>query len=564
MLLNYKKGLKERSLTIPTWSLVYNAIPVGMCTALGFNITFTLVSNPEQTSCYAPVPDTEPINSLVISLIQTVLYFVLYPFLGWLTDTYINRQRAMKISIVLCWFGSLLQLVSYCVQYGTCGHPTSFAKYGISLVALICLVIGTACYQVNILAYGLDQLFEKANSHIRSFIHWIIWAQYIGFLISYIAFVNGTVYQGELLLITGLIVFLACSVSLLCNQVIAHKFHPTPKLLQRNNPYHLVFQVLLYAKRHKSPQKRSALTYWENSIPNRISLGKSKYGGPFTTDEIENVKTFFRIIAVLVSTFGFFIPNYLLVNGVLPFVNVFNGATTDVDGFGSFVLWNCFNKIIIVAVPILELIILPLLPKLEYFVLNPHKWFGIACTFMLLTLLSMIVIDTVGYYVTSIEPFCFLTTFGITLNVSYFYYSIPLLFGSLANIIGTISILEFICSQAPINMSGMLTGTFYLIRGVFVAIGPYLQLPFSYVGSTEVGKITCSFWIILINIVISVVGFIVYMMIYRWYTSRKRGEEYNANVIVEEVYDNYLNVSYANFSSSEIFQAVSLNDVVDA
>ena len=563
MVLKYMKGLKDRRLTIPACCLVYNAIPVGMCIALGFNITFTLVSNPEPSSCYASVPDTKPTNSLVISLIQTCLYFVLYPILGWLTDTYINRQRAMKMSIVLCWLGSLLQVVSYCIQYGTCGLPTSFAKYGISLIALICLMIGTACYQVNILVYGLDQLFEKANSHVRSFIHWMVWAQFIGFLVSYIAFVNDTVYQGELLIITGLIVFIACTFAVFFDKAISHKFQPSPKLLQCNNPYKLVLRVLLYAKRHKTPQNRSALTYWENSIPSRISLGKSKYGGPFTEDEIENVKTFFKMVVVLVSTFGFFIPNYLLVNGVLPFVNVFSGATTDADGFGSFILWNCFNKIIIFVVPILELIILPLLPKLEYFFLSPHLWFGIACVLMLLTLLSMIVIDTVGYFVTSNEPpFCFLTTSGITLNISYFYYSIPLLLGSLANMIGTISILEFICSQAPINMSGMLTGCFYLIRGIYVAIGPYLQLPFSYVSSTEVGRITCSFWIILINIIICVVGLTVYVLIYRWYTNRKRGEEYNTNVTVEGVYDNYL-ISYVSVQdSSEIIQVVSIDDII--
>ena len=29
------------------------------------------------------------------------------------------------------------------------------------------------------------------------------------------------------------------------------------------------------------PERRSAFTYWEEDIPRRIDLGKSKYGGPF-------------------------------------------------------------------------------------------------------------------------------------------------------------------------------------------------------------------------------------------------------------------------------------------
>ena len=48
------------------------------------------------------------------------------------------------------------------------------------------------------------------------------------------------------------------------------------------------------------PVNRSALTYWEEDIPSRIDLGKSKYGGPFTTEQVENVKTFFKLLVVSV------------------------------------------------------------------------------------------------------------------------------------------------------------------------------------------------------------------------------------------------------------------------
>ena len=57
-----------------------------------------------------------------------------------------------------------------------------------------------------------------------------------------------------------------------------------------------------------SPENRSAFTYWENKIPSQVDLGKSKYGGPFSEEDVENVKTFWRIVVVLLSTFGLFIP----------------------------------------------------------------------------------------------------------------------------------------------------------------------------------------------------------------------------------------------------------------
>ena len=46
-------------------------------------------------------------------------------------------------------------------------------------------------------------------------------------------------------------------------------------------------------------------SYWEEDIPPRIDLSKSKYGGPFTTEEVEDVKTFLLLLLVLVSFFGF-------------------------------------------------------------------------------------------------------------------------------------------------------------------------------------------------------------------------------------------------------------------
>uniref|UniRef100_A0A1X7VDS3 Uncharacterized protein n=1 Tax=Amphimedon queenslandica TaxID=400682 RepID=A0A1X7VDS3_AMPQE len=41
-------------------------------------------------------------------------------------------------------------------------------------------------------------------------------------------------------------------------------------------------RILCYARKHKYPENRSALTYWEEEAPSRLNLGKDKYGGPFT------------------------------------------------------------------------------------------------------------------------------------------------------------------------------------------------------------------------------------------------------------------------------------------
>jgi len=60
-------------------------------------------------------------------------------------------------------------------------------------------------------------------------------------------------------------------------------------------------QELCIPMNYKYPRQRSAFTYWEDKIPSRIDLAKSKYGGPFTTEQVEDVKTFFRILVIIFS-----------------------------------------------------------------------------------------------------------------------------------------------------------------------------------------------------------------------------------------------------------------------
>ena len=54
--------------------------------------------------------------------------------------------------------------------------------------------------------------------------------------------------------------------------------------------------VLNFARKNRYPRNRSALTYWEDNFPSRLDLGKEKYGGPFTEEGVENVKTFLMLI----------------------------------------------------------------------------------------------------------------------------------------------------------------------------------------------------------------------------------------------------------------------------
>ena len=74
--------------------------------------------------------------------------------------------------------------------------------------------------------------------------------------------------------------------------------------------------MIQFARKHKCPVQRSAFTYNNDYIPSRIDFAKERYGGPFTTEQVENVKTFFRILLVLLAlgpTFALEVPASFLV-----------------------------------------------------------------------------------------------------------------------------------------------------------------------------------------------------------------------------------------------------------
>ena len=522
-------------MNLPAWLLVLFTIVAGLCLPISFNITSSLVTNAEKSSCFEAIPDVDVTIQDILYGFEATILAVLFPLIGWLTDTIIGRERAINLSLWSCWCGILLQCISYCIQYGTCGLPANIAKYGISGVALLLLTIGFAGLLTNIPPYGLDQLRDKPNTHARAFIHWAVWGFVLG---AGIGIGTGSSNDSEFVLITGIIIFLFISVAL-CLHACFYNYYELVGT-QKNNPYKIVYNVLNYALYHKSPENRSAFTYWENKIPSRVDLGKNKYGGPFSEEDVENVKTFWRIVAVLLSTFGFFIPYYhVITSGVVRYINTFEGATTALNGQGPYTLYLGLDSQIILLVPLFELVIIPLFPKIEYFILKALRAIGVSYILILIALLCMIVLDLVGHIMTPGDVVC-ATSLPSTrddfVQISFLYYSIPLVFSGLADALINLYVMEFIISQAPANMSGMIVGTFWFLRTLYINIGG--MFIFWNIGGP--GRISCSFWVLLLQIGICIIGMIIYIFIARWYQRRRKDEDYEVHVVVKATYDHIL------------------------
>ena len=210
---------------------------------------------------------------------------------GWLADTRIGRYKVVCISIWITWIAAVLAMISSVTVYSSQNYR-DINKIVLNVVLCI-MGVGFGGFLVNIIQFGLDQLHDALTTEIKSFIVWYVWTMNSqGVLMYYIYECTREKYSVFRLLFVCANLSLAMILLSTCN-------HCLIKEPIQQNSLKVIYKVIRYAIRNKYPRQRSAFTYCEDELPSRIDFGKSKYGGPFTTEHVEDVKTFLRFIPLI-------------------------------------------------------------------------------------------------------------------------------------------------------------------------------------------------------------------------------------------------------------------------
>ena len=140
---------------------------------------------------------------------------------------------------------------------------------------------------------GLDQIAGASTTNIVSYVVWYFWTIFCGYsasdILVPILYKCSYLQIMEAQMIMSMLSALLLSVALILDFCFHHNLIKEPVTV---NPVSLIFNVLKYAAKHKYPVQRSAFTYCEDEQPTRLDYGKSEYGGPVTTEQVEDVKTF--------------------------------------------------------------------------------------------------------------------------------------------------------------------------------------------------------------------------------------------------------------------------------
>ena len=460
---------------------------------------------------------------------------------GWIADVSFGRYRVMYLSMWITWASLILATMSSVLTRTVDSYTSNIYSY-VNGVLWSMMVVGFGGFQANVIQLGIDQLHDASTDEIASFIFWYIWTyDSSGFVIYFILGCLPKQYWIVWQLVMCIYLSIALSSMLMFN-------HWLVKESVTQNPFKLVYSVVRYVIKHKHPECRSAFTYCEDEPPSRVDFGKSKYGGPFTTERVEDVKTFLRLIGVMfVGTMmsGVIFASWQLLANMLYML-------TDISNTKDESLLKCYSKeafieilanSCVVMFPLYELFIYPSFHRcLE--MMKSHWKFILGVLLLIADIIALLVIETVGRY-KYLESTNYNTTIPcighgtLSTSMDFRWMAIPLFLHSLSASVFGIGAIEFIASQAPYSMRGLIMGTAYCMFALCAAVGIGISIPFTrQLSIWGTGIISCGFWYALLLLVVEVLAGFMFTAIQKWYKKRKREDVLpNEHIFAERYYD---------------------------
>ena len=456
---------------------------------------------------------------LVSNTIGIAAFIISAIISGWLAGTKIGRAKVVQAGIILSWIGALLFTVDDILTQLQVAKSTVLFQLNY-FISVITTGIGGALFVPNIIQFGLEQMPDASSDALTAFISWFTIVCYLGLgasetlrsLFICLNVAHDTHRTFTSLVRVTLLSIAMCSKFLFRHWLIDHR--------QNHNPLKTVYRVLRFAKQHKYPVNRSAFTYCEDEIPSRIDLGKSKYGGPFTTEEVEDVKTFFRIIAIfVVLTFSVITVTPAAFVEFPPF---------DVECYVQFIYRS--NGLLIVAIFVtFEYAIYPFIKR--RYRLNMLKTIGF---FLLLSFCFSV----------SLLTSTLLQKFGL-LDLNTFVRTHPWIIALpkwliyISSFIFMRTLMQFIYSQAPEHMKSF----FVFWAWCFLSLIGVPEIGFTnkvnVINLCSKNK-NCGVYIASAVAPLNLLVFVVYCCVARWYKRRERDEPCNERARIEEIYGRHV------------------------
>ena len=454
--------------------------------------------------------------TILFAILYCLIYFF-YPFFGVLADLKTGRYNIIITGVAFSFtswiIGGLAGIVRlYFVDF----NALFLTLFGLSYVLQ---VIGYCCFRSNVIQFNIDQLVGASADELSATINW----HSLNIpLVSFISNIGKCSVGKYFVMVSYVVSGVAVSTVIISNSLFKHRLDTTPHII---NPVKLIAKVLNYARKNKYPRNRSAFTYWEKDYPSRLDLGKEKYGGPFTEEKVEDVKTFLRLMPLLVCIIGLPVCSSLS--------NTYSSHHRDLHFTSCFLTNNSIHSLVsTILILLYQWVIYPCLFK---YIPSMLKRIGLGLVFAISTPLYYVILYTCHDY------------FNVNIT-SYQAIIIPqILYGISFSFIYPIS-LEFIIAQSPHQMRGFMVGLWYAAIGIGYVINITVKFPFNCEEDINCKSL---YYYVVMTITVFVI-LIVFLILAKRYKLRVRGNEVNIHLIAEEHYERYFDQEYKVEDSREM------------
>ena len=517
------------------WILVLHGITTISTTFMNYSTTLLLISKSE------------------LIMLECVLsgIYVLFPILAYLGERF-YRYRMMISGIIVTMISYFFYIILLIVEaaIGDNKGEEFFVYAKIMLVATA--VCGKGLYATNIPQFGASQLQFASSEHLAAFIRWATWTFLTSQLASDIIVSVLMKYQyipqiEQLCIVNGIcLIMLIFCVTIICRLRHSLIIDPPPEI----DGLKLIWRVMKYSWKHKNPVRRSAFTYSEGP-PTRLDLAKERYGGPFTTKQVEEVKSFWHLIQIPICHFlntGYF--SYV----VLAYQYTQCQNSTEMSFPEIILLVN--NKVLALAVAAIGLlfcllIVVSFCPKLIPSILQ-RIWIGLF--FLLLSSLSVMVISfNVTDNLPPVEQSGSSSFNTCDKLWPYYVFIVPEFLTGLGLLFNLTAQLEFILAQAPHSMQSIFIGALYM----------QYFFPFLYItiGITTLAGRYWYFYVVLSCLQLIII--VVFTIIKRRYKYRQCNNDSDINIRenIEEVYERDLDARDLAMKGSYQSMSVSIHGI---
>ena len=251
--------------------------------------------------------DLDTRDVFIALLSAKIMTLLIYPVAGLLAETLLTRYKVMMIGSVIAVIGLIVATLSSItvtvILYRDGNIDTNGNSAFIPVVpGFIIYHFGLGLFEANAIQFGTDQLQFASNEEVSKFVHWYFWTLYAVqyTLSSVIPFLRFEYYK-YIAWIWILLSVIALTCSLLIVVIICCcRCHLFTEPVCHTNPVKQIIKVLSFSAQQL---RCSAFTYGELP-PTRLDLSKERYGGPFSTEQVEDVKSFGRIFLLMLTLFG--------------------------------------------------------------------------------------------------------------------------------------------------------------------------------------------------------------------------------------------------------------------